>query len=147
MNRDDIIRMAREAADVATDERGREFFEFDEYDLERFAALVAAAEREACQRVHDLLEAHQAALEASEKPGPWPSKEVIDKAVAAEREAAEKAVEQLNRLSSEYRKEAHIFGDSIRTAVAAEREACALMAEECVDIERLAAAIRARGEG
>jgi hypothetical protein len=51
MNRDDIIRMAREAADVATDERGREFFEFDEYDLERFANLVAAAEREACARM------------------------------------------------------------------------------------------------
>ena len=51
MNRDDIIRMAREAADVATDELGREFFEFDEYDLERFAALVAAEEREACARV------------------------------------------------------------------------------------------------
>lgn len=55
MNRDDIIRMAREAglhkddgvwysrsdvdADVTTD------------DLERFATLVAAAEREACARV------------------------------------------------------------------------------------------------
>ena len=51
MNRDEIIHMAREAADVATDERGREFFEFDEYDLERFAAFVAAAEREACARV------------------------------------------------------------------------------------------------
>jgi hypothetical protein len=44
MNRDDIIRMAREAG-------------FSEWavqtpkDLERFAALVAAAEREACAEV------------------------------------------------------------------------------------------------
>ncbi len=48
MNRNDIIRMAREAGDVETDSRGRETFSFDCYGLERFAALVAAAEREAC---------------------------------------------------------------------------------------------------
>jgi hypothetical protein len=43
MNRDDIIRMAREAGfDVAPDEW---------HWLERFAALVAAAEREACAKV------------------------------------------------------------------------------------------------
>ena len=44
MNRDDIIRMAREA--------GAEMFShasvFSANDIERFAALVAAAEREAC---------------------------------------------------------------------------------------------------
>ena len=46
MNREDIIRMAREAG-------------FSEWavqtpqDLERFAALVAAAEREACAKVCD----------------------------------------------------------------------------------------------
>ena len=103
MTRDDIIRMAREAGLVLG-------YPFLPEHLERFAALVAAAEREAYQHVHRLLEAHQAALEASEKPGPWPAKEVIAKAVAAE------------------------------------REACARMAEECVDIERLADDIRARGE-
>jgi hypothetical protein len=48
VNRNDIIRMAREAGDVETDSRGRETFSFDCYGLERFAALVAAAEREAC---------------------------------------------------------------------------------------------------
>ena len=106
MNRDDIIRMAREAGGSTDDPSDL----LTIANLERFAALVAAAEREACQRVHDLLEVHQAALEASEKPGPWPAKEVIAKAVAAE------------------------------------REACARMAEECVDIERLADDIRARGE-
>ena len=45
MNREDIIRMAREA--------GYSSFGDDWYDdrLERFAALVAAAEREACAKV------------------------------------------------------------------------------------------------
>ena len=46
VNREDIIRMAREAGMVVVD---------DQYSLlpflERFAALVAAAEREACAKV------------------------------------------------------------------------------------------------
>jgi len=46
MNRDDIIRMAREAnADKFITEN---FWIFDGSELERFAALVVAAEREAC---------------------------------------------------------------------------------------------------
>jgi hypothetical protein len=53
MNRDDIIRMAREAGDVETDSRGRETFSFDCYGLERFAELVAAHEREACAKACD----------------------------------------------------------------------------------------------
>ena len=53
MTRDDIIRMAREAFDVEADNRGRETFSGDSYCLERFAALVAAAEREACAKVCD----------------------------------------------------------------------------------------------
>ena len=55
MNRDDIIRMAREAG---MEQDGDNFFspsheEIDVHitDLERFAALVAAAEREACAKV------------------------------------------------------------------------------------------------
>ena len=48
MNRDDILRMAREVADVETDSRGRETFSFDCYGVERLAAIYAAAEREAC---------------------------------------------------------------------------------------------------
>ena len=55
MNREDIIRMAREAG---MEQDGDNFFspgheEIDVHitDLERFAALVAAAEREACAKV------------------------------------------------------------------------------------------------
>ena len=46
MNRDDIIRMAREAGYIDS-----QFTPIT--TLERFAALVAAAEREACARVCD----------------------------------------------------------------------------------------------
>jgi hypothetical protein len=46
MTRDDIIRMARETGDVEVDRRGRETFSYDSHGLERFAAIVAAAERE-----------------------------------------------------------------------------------------------------
>ena len=53
MNRDDIIRMAQEVADIQTDSRGRKEFIFDSYGVERFAELVAAAEREACAKVCD----------------------------------------------------------------------------------------------
>jgi hypothetical protein len=53
MNRDDIIRMAKEAGDFLTDKHGREDFIFNGYGIERFAALVAEAEREACAKVCD----------------------------------------------------------------------------------------------
>ena len=56
MNRDDIIRMAREAGDYLVDKRGREDFIFDSYGIERFAALVAAAEREACAVMINILQ-------------------------------------------------------------------------------------------
>jgi hypothetical protein len=63
MNREDIIRMAREAG---MEQDGDNFFspsheEIDVHitDLERFAALVAAAEREACARLVDYWEARQ----------------------------------------------------------------------------------------
>jgi hypothetical protein len=46
MNREEIIRMAREAGDYLVDKRGREDFIFDCYGIESFANLVAAAERE-----------------------------------------------------------------------------------------------------
>ncbi len=51
MNRDNIICMAREVADTSTDRMGRVEFIFDNYGLERFAALVAAAEREECAKI------------------------------------------------------------------------------------------------
>jgi hypothetical protein len=63
MTREDIIRMAKEAgfftltAEECIKKTGGVFFGFCDdsiYDeLERFAALVAAAEREACARVCD----------------------------------------------------------------------------------------------
>ena len=45
MTQDDIIRMAREAGLSERDAMGRPAFLGNSYDLERFAALVAAAER------------------------------------------------------------------------------------------------------
>ena len=56
MNRDDIIRIARESG-FEVDEEG-EILESDKWHtqtifVERFAALVAAAEREACAKVCD----------------------------------------------------------------------------------------------
>jgi len=50
MNREDIIRMAREAGKVRP---GVEYMPLEVF--ERFAALVAAAEREACAKACDKL--------------------------------------------------------------------------------------------
>jgi kynureninase len=47
MSRDDIIRMAREAWDRDTDP----WLTYEQAFLTRFAALVAAAEREACAKL------------------------------------------------------------------------------------------------
>ena len=49
MNRDDIIHMARESELLTTTEKGYQIWMPD--NLERFVALVAAAEREACAKV------------------------------------------------------------------------------------------------
>jgi hypothetical protein len=49
MTRDDIIRMALEAGGCTPE--WDDFWELHEDALERFAALVAAHEREACARV------------------------------------------------------------------------------------------------
>ncbi len=54
MNRDDIIRMVRESTDTpaaALPEQDDDLVAFYFDELERFAALVAAAEREACAKV------------------------------------------------------------------------------------------------
>jgi hypothetical protein len=48
MNGEEIIRMAREAGFSERDAMGRTAFLGNSYDIERFAALVAAAERDAC---------------------------------------------------------------------------------------------------
>lgn len=52
MNCDDICRMAREAG-AYTPERYPDEFRMDANDLERFASLIAAAEREACAKLCD----------------------------------------------------------------------------------------------
>ena len=54
MTRDDIIRMAREAGASQAETRmnpGRPAHSFSMTHLERFAVLVAAAEREACAEI------------------------------------------------------------------------------------------------
>lgn len=51
MTRDEIVRMAREAGGYATNFNGRWMFYMA--DIERFATLVAATEREECARVCD----------------------------------------------------------------------------------------------
>jgi hypothetical protein len=51
VNREDIIRMAREARFAEGMDWGHEIWEAKTGNLERFAALVAAAEREACAKV------------------------------------------------------------------------------------------------
>lgn len=54
MTRDDIIRMAREAGMAEFQEvMYNNFWTADQKELERFAALVAAAEREACAKICD----------------------------------------------------------------------------------------------
>lgn len=51
MNKDDIIKMAKEYADEVTNGYGVTYYEFDLYGLEKFALLIRAAEREACAKV------------------------------------------------------------------------------------------------
>lgn len=62
MTRDDIIRMAREVGFVAYGEDAGEYripVPAFYSRLERFAALVAAAEREACASVADSMRRHR----------------------------------------------------------------------------------------
>jgi len=51
MTRDDIIRMAREARGYPAAPTDGSLWLFSESHLERFASLIAAAEREACAEV------------------------------------------------------------------------------------------------
>jgi hypothetical protein len=51
MNREDIIRMARESGGYPAAATDRALLLFSESHLERFAAMVAAAERKACAKV------------------------------------------------------------------------------------------------
>lgn len=58
MTREELIALACRTADSLTDNKGRLEFVFDDYGLESFAALVAAAERDACVKVCDNLIGH-----------------------------------------------------------------------------------------
>ena len=51
MTKDDITRMARETGCLNVADYGRKSYEFQPEELERFAELVAATEREACAKV------------------------------------------------------------------------------------------------
>jgi hypothetical protein len=59
MTRDDIIRMAREACETTSWKPGLGNEHVVEF-MARFAALVTAAEREACAKVCDKLGDHEA---------------------------------------------------------------------------------------
>ena len=63
MNREDIIRMAREAG---WDDHHAEF----DTRIERFAALVASAEREACAKICDEMEEEAEGTECCKWPTP-----------------------------------------------------------------------------
>ena len=66
MNREDIVRMAREARWIGNVE-GWTFTSYDE--LERFAALVAAHEREACAQVCDNIAANHSLHDSNVSAG------------------------------------------------------------------------------
>lgn len=67
MKREDIIRMAREACDAdKVDAWSGGFWTLTQEELERFAALVAAAEREACAKVCDEVD--------KESSSQWPAR-------------------------------------------------------------------------
>jgi hypothetical protein len=66
MTRDDIIRMAREAGfNHPSSEKDTDY-----YQLDRFAALVAAAEREACAKLCDEMERRAEGTECCKWPTP-----------------------------------------------------------------------------
>ena len=64
MNKEDIIRMAREAGEA----EGMAEFVFHPV-IERFAALVASAEREACAKVCDAFQARDVGMQPAECAG------------------------------------------------------------------------------
>jgi predicted TIM-barrel fold metal-dependent hydrolase len=66
MTRDDIIRLAREAGIVDWSLHGR--LESKEEALKRFAALVAAAEREACAKMCEDIPLPQGTAELTHLP-------------------------------------------------------------------------------
>jgi hypothetical protein len=73
MNREDIIKLAREAGVNLKDDPekasgvGNAIVSY--YDLERFANLVAAAEREACAAICDRFQARDVGMQPAECAG------------------------------------------------------------------------------
>ena len=61
MKQEEIIRMAREAGFAEKDAMFCAAFVANQNNLERFAALVASAEREACAKLAEMAEPYQAA--------------------------------------------------------------------------------------
>jgi len=109
MNRDDIIRMAREASLV--------MYDYDHPSLERFAALVAAAERN--------------------KVAQW----MIDHSYATGHgDTTEDLLDELDWQITES------WSKVVVASVEAEREACAQIAFNAKTYIEAAAAIRARGQ-
>jgi hypothetical protein len=82
MNRDDIIRMAREAE--CSETWGGDAFQFTVEELEHFAALVAATEREACKNLWEAQRLTDRQIS-----------DYIEAAVAAEREECAKVCDEL----------------------------------------------------
>ena len=79
MTRDDIIRMAQEASILGSFDmlQGNQWRQDTIRDLERFAALVAAAEREECATVcEDIYTGEEAC-------GDWPTPEMCAAAIRA----------------------------------------------------------------
>lgn len=90
MNREDIIRMAREAGFqclLPSEHTAATGCIYDSGDdeitplLERFAALVASAEREACAKVCENI------YEGDEACGDWPTPEMCANAIRARGQA------------------------------------------------------------
>jgi hypothetical protein len=67
MSRDDIIKMAKEAGGHIAELPNGDAWMFDEAEqLERFAALVAAAEREVCASICDRFQARDVGMQPAE---------------------------------------------------------------------------------
>ena len=66
MTQEDIIRMAREARGYPAAPTDGSLWLFSESHLERFASLIAAAEREACADICDRFQARDVGMQPAE---------------------------------------------------------------------------------
>jgi hypothetical protein len=144
MTRDDIIRMAQEADDYADRLLGKGEFHPDKHDVrdDHFAAL------------HEQYLISQGYRKCAEGQRTTQWCGLLEDAVKAEREKHEKEIERYRLSAAMWRNEAYKLGGTplpwdadelIEKAVAAEREACAKVAEDGLIGHTIAKAIRARG--